>query len=150
MKESRSNNTVSTAVIGLIIVIVIFAFGTFWTGKTASSDTVSAVESVSRFYLDELAGRREQVVGQNLARRIDDLNVALELMTANDLSDLEHLQSYQATMKRLYKLDKFAFVDEDGLIYTSLGTRTNIDEYQFDYQTISSAEISIFNLNSIV
>ena len=149
MKESRSNNTVSTAVIGLIIVIVIFAFGTFWTGKTASSDTVSAVESVSRFYLDELAGRREQVVGQNLARRIDDLNVALELMTANDLSDLEHLQSYQATMKRLYKLDKFAFVDEDGLIYTSLGTRTNIDEYQFDYQTISSAEISIFNLNSI-
>ncbi len=51
-------------------------------------------------------------------------------------------------MKKLYKLDKFAFVDTDGLIYTSQGTQNNIDEYGFDYRTLSEPEISIFNLNS--
>ncbi|MCR5135871.1 MAG: response regulator [Oscillospiraceae bacterium] len=51
-------------------------------------------------------------------------------------------------MKRLYQLDKFAFVDTEGLIYTSMGTQTNIDEYAFDYKTISEPEISIFNLDT--
>ncbi|MCR5328676.1 MAG: hypothetical protein K6E12_07510 [Saccharofermentans sp.] len=51
-------------------------------------------------------------------------------------------------MKRIYKLDKFAFVDSDGLIYTSLGTQTNISDYHFDYMTISEPEISILNLDT--
>ncbi len=51
-------------------------------------------------------------------------------------------------MKQLYKLDRFAFVDTDGLIYTSTSTETNIDEYSFDYKTISEPEISIFDLGS--
>ena len=51
-------------------------------------------------------------------------------------------------MKQLFKLEKFAFVDEDGLIYTSTGTQDNIDDYRFDYRTISEPEISILNLES--
>lgn len=50
---------------------------------------------------------------------------------------MEHLQAYQARMKKLYVLDKFAFIDSDGLIYTSLGTQDNIDEYAIDYLNIS-------------
>ena len=48
-------------------------------------------------------------------------------MTEDDLSDIEHLQAYQARMKKLYTLDKFAFVDTDGLIYTSFGTQNDIE-----------------------
>ncbi|MER2055146.1 MAG: response regulator, partial [Clostridia bacterium] len=51
-------------------------------------------------------------------------------------------------MKKLYRLDKFAFVDQDGRIYTALGMQDNIDEYQINYQSISEPEISIFNLRS--
>ncbi|MBR2523707.1 MAG: response regulator [Clostridiales bacterium] len=120
--------------------------GTVLTGVMATGDTVEAVKSVSLFYMDELAGRREEVVSANLSRRTDDLNVALELMTDEDLSNEEHLQAYQARMKRLYKLEKFAFVDEDGLIYTSRGTQTNIDEYGFDYKTIRNSEVSTLNI----
>ncbi len=76
------------------------------------------------------------------------MRVALELMTEEDLSDMEHLQSYQAKMKRLFTLQKFAFIDENGLIYTSLGTQTNIDEYNIDYRSIEGSEISIKNLDS--
>ena len=69
-------------------------------------------------------------------------------MTDEDLSDLEHLQAYQARMKQLYTLEKFAFVDESGLIYTSLGMQDSISDYAIDYENISGPEISILNVSS--
>ena len=88
---------------------LILVFGTIWPGNRARNDTEKAARSVSLLYLDELAGRREQVVADNLQEKITVIGTALELMTEDDLSDLAHLQVYQAKMKRLFVLDKFAF-----------------------------------------
>ncbi|SCW51004.1 Signal transduction histidine kinase [Ruminococcaceae bacterium YRB3002] len=148
VKSSKNTSTVVVVIIGALIVISIFVIGTIHVGGSAHSDTEKAVQSVSSLYLDELAGRREQVVASNLQREIEDLQVAVGLMTADDLSDEEHLRAYQARMKKLYRLEKFAFVDNDGIIYTSLGKQDNISEYSFDYKTISGPEISILNLES--
>lgn len=146
--ERRVNRTALIAAIGGIALILILVFGTIWVGRSAKQDTESAVRSVSLLYLDELAGRREQVVADNLQEKINVINTALELMTEEDLSDLDHLQAYQAKMKKLFVLEKFAFVDADGLIYTAQGMQTDIDQYQFDYRSISEPEISIKDLES--
>ncbi len=53
--------TISSIIIGLILVL-----GTIWLGISTRRDTQSAVQIVSNLYLDELAGRREQVVENNL------------------------------------------------------------------------------------
>ena len=103
---------------------------------------------MSLLYLDEPAGRREQVVADNLRDKIDVIQTALELMTEDDLSDMAHLQAYPAKMKRLFVLERFAFVDSDGLIYTSLGTQADIDQYQFDHLSLDGPDISIKNLDS--
>ena len=132
---------------GILIVALMLMLGTFWLGSSANKSTEEAVRNVSLFYLDELAGRREQVVDSNLQDSIRNLRVAVGLMNEDDLTDMESLQAYQARMKQLYNLEKFAFVDEDGLIYTSLGTQTDIDSYEFDYKTISEPEISVKNLD---
>ena len=146
--ERRKKRTTVIAVIGIIVILLILVFGTIWVGRSAKADTESAVRSVSLLYLDELAGRREQVVASNLQEKINVINTALELMTEDDLSDMDHLQAYQAQMKQLFNLERFAFVDEDGLIYTSLGTQKDIDQYKFDYRAIDGPEISIKNLES--
>ena len=99
-------------------------------------------------YLDELAGRREQVVATALKNNIDKIYVATSLMDSSDLSGEERLRAYQARMKKLYGLEKFAFVDEDGLIYTSLGTQRNIGEYNFDHISLSKPEISVKDVKS--
>ena len=152
MKENtrtvQKNNTVLLAVAGGAAVALVLIFGTFWMGHSARRSTEEAVHSVSDFYLQELAGRREQVVATNLNTNIKNMYAALELMDETDLSDLAHLQAWQARMKRLYELEKFAFVDTNGLIYTSLGMLDNIGEYRFDYKTISAPEISIKDLES--
>ena len=45
-------------------------------GRFFETDTESAVHSVSLLYLDELAGRREQVVAGNMQEKIDGLLTA--------------------------------------------------------------------------
>ncbi len=142
------NNTAKITILCSLIIAVIMIMGTAWAGRSAKKDTDQAVRTVSLLYLDELAGRREQVVENNLRGNIQAIQIAISLLSEEDLSDKEHMEAYQFRMKQLYNLDKFAFVDTDGLIYTSQGTQSNIDEYDFDYKTISEPEISIFNLNS--
>ena len=136
------------AITGSIVVALILILGTIWTGRSASRDTEQAVRNVSLLYLDELAGRREQVVASTLSDYINDMDVALGLLTKEDLSSIDSLQAYQLRMKQLYGLEKFAFVDETGLIYTSRGTRSDIDQYSFDYQSLSDPEISVKNADS--
>ena len=145
MKKERKNGITTIAIIGSLILAIILVAGTMWMGAHARRDTEDAVRSVSLLYMDELAGRREQVVEDNLQEKIQTINVAVDLMTDEDLSDKAHLEAYQVRMKQLYHLDKFAFVDTEGLIYTSTGSQNNIDEYSFDYRTLSEPEISIFH-----
>jgi len=144
----KERNILRLSILGILVVAVIMIAGTFWEGQKARLDTEKAVRSVSLLYLDELAGRREQVVAANLLGKIGDLKTAVSLMTDEDLSDEEHLQTFQARMKKLYKLVKFAFVDSNGIIHTANGRQDNISDYHFDYKTISKPEISIFNLKS--
>ncbi len=80
---------------------------------------MEAARSVSRLYLDELAGRREQVVKNNISNNIRVIDVALGLLNEADLQDPEHLSNYQRRLKLLFELERFAFVDEDGFVYTA-------------------------------
>ena len=146
--KGRNNHTVVVAAVGGVVVMLILVLGTMWMGQIARRDTENAVRSVSLLYLDELAGRREQVVTENLQDRIADMQTALELMTDDDLKDTASRQAYQSKMKRLFNLERFAFVDEDGLIYTSTGTERDIGQYGFDHRSLSGPEISIKNLET--
>ena len=146
--HGRKNHTATIALVGSLILAIILVAGTMWMGEQARRDTEEAVRSVSLLYLDELAGRREQVVEDNLREKIQTIRVAIDLMTEEDLSDKAHLEAYQTRIKQLYHLDKFAFVDTEGLIYTSSGTQDNIDEFSFDYRGLSEPEISLFHPES--
>ena len=148
MNQERKRS-IQTYILGVLVVLATVIIGTMLMDRQASKDTEEAVRKVSLLYLDELAGRREQVVEHNLEQNIETIRVAVDLMTDEDKSDLAHLQNYQARMKKLYKLDKFAFVDTKGMIYTALGMQDNIGEYGFDYTSISEPEISVLNVNSI-
>ncbi|MBQ9504052.1 MAG: hypothetical protein IJU93_03500, partial [Lachnospiraceae bacterium] len=130
-------------IIGGVLFAAIMVFGTIWTGRTASRDSLEGVRKVSLLFMGEMTERREQVVSSTLDEYAKDIDVALGILTKNDLSSADNLQAYQVRMKQLYGLEKFAFVDEKGLIYTSRGTRTDIDSYDFDYKTLSGPEISV-------
>lgn len=146
MDKVRKNRTALIGIIGTVVLALIMLVTTFWMGQSAQRDTQSAVRTVSNLYLDELAGRREQVVEHNLQEKTQTFATAIALMTEEDLSDREHMMAYQSRMKQLLRLYKFAFVDTDGLIYTSTGYENNIAEYHFDYTNLREPEVSVYHL----
>ena len=148
MENGRKNRIAQIAVFGGILVAAILIFGTVWTGRSATRDTEKAVRSVSLLYLDELAGRREQVVEDSLNDNINKINIALSLMNDENLKDLEHLQDYQRHMRTLFNLERFGLVNENGLIYTSRGIEHDIEQYPFDLRAISGSEIGVRNVES--
>ena len=149
MEKKRTNQTVKMAVIAAALVAAILIVGTIWTGRSAQRDTVNAVRSVSLLYLDELAGRREQVIEDNLKNNINIIGIAVGMIEEEDLSDLEHLRAYQRNMKQLFNLERFSFVDTDGLIYTADdGIIRDTGLYPFQQKAIEEPEIHIRNLES--
>ena len=148
-EQGQANLIARVAVVAIAAIAIILIFGAWWMARSAQQATDDAVRAVSLFYLDELTDRREQVVETNLKTSVEDMQTAVSLLTQDDLSDIEHLQAFQSRMKQLYKLDKFAFVDENGLIYTALGTRDNIDDYAFDYKSLSGPEISTVDIDGV-
>lgn len=143
LKSSESKGFIKEAAIGCVIVAAILLLGTVITGRNASEDTEAAVHAVSMMYLDELAARRGQVVSSTLSNYAASMDAAVGLLTPHDLASIENLQAYQARMKQLYGLEKFAFVDSDGMIYTSRGTRTDVQLYRFDYNHITGSQVSL-------
>lgn len=147
-KAAPKNRNLLMALIGGVLIALLLILSNLWLGNSARRSTEEAVHSVSNFYLQELAGRREQVVASNLSDSINNMYAAIGLLEDDDLSDMARLQAFQLRMRTLYKLEKFAFVDANGLIYTATGTQNDIDSYSFDYQTITEPEISIKDLDS--
>ena len=143
-----NNHTMKIGMIGAMLVALILIIGTLWSGQSAKRATDDAVHSVSLLYLDELAGRREQVVANNLNSHIRNMQVAISMMDRNDLTDLESLQAYQSRIRQLYSLEKFAFVDTEGLIYTADGVMNEIDDYHLDYLHLTGPTISLRTYNN--
>ncbi|MBO4423960.1 MAG: hypothetical protein J5768_00455, partial [Spirochaetales bacterium] len=77
----------SFAIVYSIVIALILILGTIWMGHGTRKDTEQAVREVSLLYLDELAGRREQVVESNLQDNIQTIRVAIGLLSSEDLKD---------------------------------------------------------------
>ncbi len=99
MKEQGNNSTLRMLILISLIMAVLVLVGTMWMGHNAREANDEAVWAVSVFFMDELAGRREQVVSMNLKNTIDDMETAISLLSEEDLKDESHLSEFQAQMR---------------------------------------------------
>lgn len=145
MKNMR-NSTVKEVALGSFIALLLLLLGTYFVGKYAKEDTEKAVHSVSLFYLNELAERREQVVSNAISDFKKNIDVTIGMLETSDLESMQSVQTYLGRMKQLYNVERIAFVDETGLIYTSRGTRNDIDLYPFNYAKLAETTVAIKNM----
>ena len=104
MNGKQNDNFIRMIILISVTLAVLVVVGTLWIGQSASKANDEAVHSVSRFYMDELTSRREQVVETNLNSNIDNMNKAVELMDEEDLHNLSQMRAYQKKMKELFSL----------------------------------------------
>lgn len=146
MNEKQRKQTITLAVLGGTIIAVILLVTTIWVTGSARTGTQQAVSKVSEFYLEELAGRRAQVVSEELKNNLAYMENALTILEEPYLESQETLRSFLGKVKRLYGVDKFALVDENGIVYTEHSTTSGLSRYSFLSEKLTGPVISTLNL----
>lgn len=131
INEKQKRQTVAYNIVGGIVIAVILLLTTIWVSSSARTGTSEAVNKVSEFYLEELAGRRAQVVSWELRNNFVYLENTLAILDDHDLESEETLRSFLGKVKRLHGMDELALVDENGMVYTEHATEPGLDKYPF-------------------
>ncbi len=146
IKDHEKKRTITSAVWGGLLIASILLVTTLWVSNDARVGTSKAVSRVSEFYLEELAGRRAQVVSEELKSNISYMENALAIMEESDLASQESLRRFLGRVKRLYGLDKIALVDENGIVYTEHSTTSGLSRYSFLSEEMTGPVTSTANL----
>ncbi|MCI8417587.1 MAG: response regulator [Lachnospiraceae bacterium] len=149
MRNHQRKQTVAFAIWGGTIIAVVLLLTTFWATRTARVSTEQAVTRVSEFYLEELAGRRAQVVSEELKTNFTYMENALAILQPSDLQSQDTLRDFLGEIKKLYGVDQFALVDEEGMVYTDHSTAPGINRYDFLLEEIQDQVISTTNLYGV-
>ena len=146
IKEKQRKQAIIYAVAGGIIIAAILFITMGWVSNKARTGTNLAVNRVSDFYLEELAGRRAQVVSEELNSNLIYMKNALTVLEDSDLESQETLQEFLGKMKKLYGVDEFALVDEKGIVYTEHGISPGLDRYDFLAEELTEPVFDTANL----
>ena len=125
---------------------MILLLTTVWVSNSARTGTKRAVSRVSEFYLEELAGRRAQVVSEELKNNFTYMENAINILEDTDLESQETLRNFLGRVKKLHDVDKFALVDENGIVYTEHSTTSGLSRYSFLSEELQEPVISTSNL----
>ena len=109
----------TTAIVILFIILLVLSLGT---AKSTRSSTDKTIARLSQFYIEELAKNRLVLISDELEKKYNYVNNALSVISQEDLSSPKALRKYLGNIRKLFGVDTFALVDEDGLVYTAYST----------------------------
>ena len=147
VNEKQRRRVIANAVAGGIIIAVILLVTTIWVSNSSRTGTDQAVSKVSEFYLEELAGRRAQVVAEELRMRFSYMENAVAIMEDEDLESQETLRKFFGKVEKLCGLNKVALVDENGIVYKQYTTEPGYDQYSFLSGELTEPAIITMNLD---
>ncbi len=146
INKRQRKKTVVYAVVGGLLIAAILLITTIWVSTSARVGTRLAVSKVSEFYLEELAGRRAQVVSEELNRSFAYIENALGILEPSDLQSQETLRRFLGKVRRMYGVDSFALVDENNIVYTEHSTSTGLSMFSFLSEELTGPVVSTTNL----
>ena len=79
---------------GGILVLLLIIVSTIWNVQSAQKQTQAVAESVSDFYVEELANRRVTIISDALKQNFQYMNNALDAITKDDLQSITSLRNY--------------------------------------------------------
>ncbi len=147
-KESKKQKKqeIIFALIGGGLIMAILLLTMLWVSSSASVSTDQAVSRVGEFYMEELAGRRASVISEELKSNFTFMENALDIVEEDDLESQESLRAFLGKVKKLYNVDKFALLDENGIVYTEHSTVSGLSRYRFLSEELTGRMIHTSNL----
>jgi len=147
MKKNNKQTLGNLIVIAsLVAVILLFIGTTFWVTKGTRQGSDKAVDRVSEFYLDELASKRASLVSSEIDADFNAMQATIDILRPEDLESVESLRSFMYRARNVMGVDRFAFVDENGIIYTRNSTSSGLSRYSFLKDSITDKTVKTSNL----
>ena len=115
----------------MILLLILFLIMSLRTADTTQEVTDKAIDKISHFYIEEIAKNRASLISNVLDKKYNYVNNALDVISQKDLESPKALRNYLGNMRKLYNMDTFALVDENGLVYTSHSTCSGKTRYPF-------------------
>ena len=128
-QTKRVFQIIITSLMGLLIIL--FLIMSLRTADTTQEVTDKAIDKISHFYIEEIAKNRASLISNELDKKYNYVNNALAVISQKDLDSPKALRNYLGNMRKLYNMDTFALVDENGLVYTSHSTFSGKTRYPF-------------------
>lgn len=115
----------------MVLLLILFLIMSLRTADSTQEVTDKAIDRISHFYIEEIAKSRTSLISDELDKKYNYVNNALDIITQKDLESPKALRSFLGKMRKLYNMDTFALVDENGLVYTSHSTCSGKTRYPF-------------------
>lgn len=147
MNREQRKQTMVFAMWGGMVIAVVLLLTTLWVTNSARKGTDQAVNRVSEFYLEELAGRRTQVVSEELNNNFLFMENALDILEEKDLESQDALCRFLSRVKKLRNVDEFALVDENGVVYMSDNAGVRLEQYDFLLEELAEPMTYTLNLS---
>ena len=115
----------------MVLLLILLLIMSLRTADTTQEVTDKAIDKISHFYIEEIAKSRTSLISDELDKKYNYVNNALDVISQKDLESPKALRSFLGKMRKLYNMDTFALVDENGLVYTSHSTCSGKTRYPF-------------------
>lgn len=116
---------------GMTLLTILLLIMSLKTADTTHEVTDKAIDKISHFYIEEIAKNRASLISNELDKKYNYIINALDIITEKDLESPKALRNYLGNIRKLFNMDTFALVDENGLVYTSHSTCSGNTRYPF-------------------
>ena len=131
MKKLTKRIIHTITALSIVLMLILSLIMSLRTADTTQEVTDKAIDRLSHFYIEEIAKSRSSLISDELNKKYNYVNNALDVISQKDLESTKALRNYLGKMLKLYNMDTFALVDEKGLVYTSHSTCSGKTRYPF-------------------
>lgn len=124
----------------ILIAAILFVCTIFWF-RDAGKASEQMINSLSKFYLEEIAERNVRTIASKIEQITDQINKAVSELNEEYLKDEKSVKSYISLMQNLNGLDIFALADENGIVYTADSTLSGTSRFGIHSEEINDTAV---------
>ena len=124
----------------IFIAAILFVCTIFWF-RDAGKASEQMINSLSKFYLEEIAERNVRTIASKIEQITDQINKAVSELNEEYLKDEKSVKSYISLMQNLNGLDIFALADENGIVYTADSTLSGTSRFGIPSEEINDTAV---------
>lgn len=140
LKYNKKTNIIPIVIIIIMILLVIVSTIIF--NKKIYEQTNDTIDTLSEFYLKEIAERNITRIDVSFQRKMIQMEKAVNELRNEHLESINSLQGFLSMIKRINDMEMFGVVDENGTVYLSDDILSDGSLTEYSLQAVNEPEIA--------